>query len=265
MGVSFALGGGIGGKVGRRWLQGFVADGMSIRLAGDRFSLRSDEDVLYELWYQYTDILYPAATHCPLPILFHEGPYGSTQCHLKSGDVVLDVGANMGVFSILASKIAKMVIAFEPLESARSLLQDNIRLNEAGNITVIPAAVSNASGSAALQNPGGIGTARFASLADEGGSTPSAIVPVTTVDETVTSLGLSSVDFMKMDIEGAEPLALQGAAETISRFKPHLSICTYHDPAQPAAIRDIVSTIDADYRFEQTPFKLHAYLASKVD
>ena len=105
-----------------------------------------------------------------------------------------------------------------------------------------------------MANAGGIGTARLTSLLDGEGD-----VPMTTIDETVRELGLPSVDFVKMDVEGAEPLALRGAAESIARFRPRLSLCTYHDTEHPRLLREMVSAMYPGYSFEQTPFKLHAH------
>ena len=53
-------------------------------------------------------------------------------------------------------------------------------------------------------------------------------VPLTTIDKIVNELGLERVDFIKMDIEGAEVAALTGARETLRRFRPRLAIAVYH-------------------------------------
>ena len=59
-------------------------------------------------------------------------------------------------------------------------------------------------------------------------------VPTLSIDQLVAELGLERVDFMKIDIEGAEREALEGARETITKFKPRLLIDSYHmvDDAQ---------------------------------
>jgi hypothetical protein len=55
------------------------------------------------------------------------------------------------------------------------------------------------------------------------------IVPLTTIDRIVSELELSRVDFIKMDIEGAESNAIRGAAETLERFRPRMAIASYHN------------------------------------
>jgi UDP-3-O-acyl-N-acetylglucosamine deacetylase len=73
-------------------------------------------------------------------------------------------------------------------------------------------------------------------------------VPLTTVDKLVQELQLDKVDFIKMDIEGAEVKALQGAAETLKRFKPRLSISAYHQADHPMEIPKAVNAARQDYQ-----------------
>jgi FkbM family methyltransferase len=72
-------------------------------------------------------------------------------------------------------------------------------------------------------------------------------VPVTTIDKIVSELGLPRVDFIKMDIEGAEKNALKGAAETIRRYRPRMSISLEHLEDDITAIPSLVHTLDPDY------------------
>ncbi len=69
-------------------------------------------------------------------------------------------------------------------------------------------------------------------------------IPITTLDEFVEQEGLDRVDFIKVDIEGAEELALRGAREVIRRFRPKWSLASYHtdcgfggDPQHPKLVR----------------------------
>ena len=61
-------------------------------------------------------------------------------------------------------------------------------------------------------------------------------LPLTTIDKLVSELGLPRVDFIKMDIEGAEVRAVEGARETISRHRPRLSLSVYHQDDHPVAV-----------------------------
>jgi FkbM family methyltransferase len=71
------------------------------------------------------------------------------------------------------------------------------------------------------------------------------------IDSIVKALGWERVDFIKMDIEGAEVDALLGAEETISRFKPKLAICTYHRPTDPIEIREVLLKYNPMYCFKE--------------
>ena len=73
-------------------------------------------------------------------------------------------------------------------------------------------------------------------------------IPVTTIDNLVKELNLPRVDFIKMDIEGAEPRAIRGGLETLRRFRPRLAISAYHAPDHPVVIPAVVRLAHPDYR-----------------
>ena len=78
-------------------------------------------------------------------------------------------------------------------------------------------------------------------------------VPVTTIDKIVADLHLPRVDFIKMDIEGSEKPALAGAAQTLVRYHPRLSIATEHLPDDAVAIPRVVRSLVADYQVQCGP------------
>ena len=75
-------------------------------------------------------------------------------------------------------------------------------------------------------------------------------LPITTIDKIVADLGLPSVDFIKMDIEGSERYALRGAEQTLKKFHPRMAICTYHLPDDPKVIPAVVESVGAGYRMQ---------------
>ena len=85
------------------------------------------------------------------------------------------------------------------------------------------------------------------------GSHETVQVPLTTVDNIVRELHLSRVDFIKMDIEGAEVRALHGAKETLQRFRPRLSIATEHNDDDAVTIPAAVRAARTDYRITCGP------------
>jgi hypothetical protein len=82
-------------------------------------------------------------------------------------------------------------------------------------------------------------------------------VPLTTIDHLVEELNLPRVDFIKMDIEGAELKALEGAQRTLAKWWPRLSIAAYHAPDHPGRIPVLIRKALASYRMECGPCSLH--------
>ena len=85
----------------------------------------------------------------------------------------------------------------------------------------IQAALSNKSGTAILDFSDGVG---FGSIVRDFGSNDTVEVETTTIDSIVQNMGLEKVNFIKLDIEGAELLALEGAANTMRKLKPTLCL-----------------------------------------
>lgn len=139
---------------------------------------------------------------------------------LRPGQIVLDIGANAGAFAITAARCVGpegRVFAFEPGLSELELLRRNLALNELTSVTVVPKAVSDTSG-----------TTRFA-VSRDGAMSSLAVtrhplqridswreVETTSVDEFVAANQLQTVNFLKVDVEGAERLALAGARDLLT-------------------------------------------------
>jgi FkbM family methyltransferase len=141
--------------------------------------------------------------------------------HLHQGDVAVDVGANVGVLTFLAASIvgdSGRVIAVEPNPDNLQLLYRGIVLNGFRNVEVLPHAASNVRTVFSLT--GGTSNTHLigARAPQEGGHFVQSIV----LDD---ALGhLPRLDFVKMDIEGHEPQALEGFARMILRHRPVLLV-----------------------------------------
>jgi len=139
-----------------------------------------------------------------------------------ANDCVLDVGANMGWYSILIAKTnpAATVHAFEPLPNTYSVLRDNVALNDMGNVIIHPFGLSSEKKDLRFFfYPEGSGNASAVNLT--GRSDAQEIVcHVEVMDEAVKDLGIARVDFIKCDVEGAELFVFQGGMKTIARDKP---------------------------------------------
>jgi FkbM family methyltransferase len=147
---------------------------------------------------------------------------------VKPGDLVIDAGGGGGDTALyFAHRVGSRgrVVSFEFAPTSARLFSQNLGLNPelARNISVVPLALWHESGKALHFSDNALATRVGTELA------PSSLgVQTTTLDEYVARNNLGRVDFLKMDIEGAELNALRGATETIRRDRPRLAISAYH-------------------------------------
>jgi FkbM family methyltransferase len=164
----------------------------------------------------------------------------------EAGNVLIDVGAYVGAYTILGALAVGprgKVVAMEPDVVNRLQLQNNLALNEISNCIVIP--------NAAWSRSGKVGWQRGAepvwhAIQEE---LKSGSVEAVRVDEVISEQALDRVDWIKMDIEGAELEALKGAENTLARFKPRLFI-EVHNTTE--AIRKFLDS--HGYRIERESF-----------
>ncbi|MEQ1949315.1 MAG: FkbM family methyltransferase [Bryobacteraceae bacterium] len=189
--------------------------------------------------------------------------YEPTGHEVHQGDIVLDCGANIGMFTRTAlDKGAARVIAIEPspktLEALRRNFEREIR---EGRVTVYPAGVWDQDSEIELAvDANNLGNSSMIESKKAAGQRVR--VPVTTIDRIVSELNLPRVDFIKMDIEGAEKHALKGAQATIRRFRPRMSISLEHldddftaIPAEILAMEPRYTTKPCDCSIEDKKIK----------
>lgn len=139
----------------------------------------------------------------------------------KKGDVVIDCGAYAGYFAVLASKLVGKegkVIAIEPDIFNRNLLRKNIKANSLNNVIIIDNGLSDKE-STINWSVGGI--------ISQAGKSKIFKIKTTTFDMLYKKLHLKKIDFIKMDIEGAEISALNGAKNSLKHAK-NIAIASYH-------------------------------------
>lgn len=139
----------------------------------------------------------------------------------KKGDIVIDCGAHIGYFTVLASKLVGKegrVIAVEPDLFNRMALKKNIKANNLNNITIIKKGLSNKEGTIGWSVGG---------IVSQAGKSKIYKVKTTTFDKLYENLNLNKIDLIKMDIEGAEIKALNGAKNTLKHTK-NIAIASYH-------------------------------------
>ena len=126
---------------------------------------------------------------------------------IRPGMTFVDVGANIGYFTLLAASLGARVVAYEPTLAVFERLRENVALNSFDNITVVNAAVAEKRGTLTL----------YASTDDPeannlfGDDDHPVEVATICLDDDLAERGVEKVDLLKVDVEGAEPLVLAGA------------------------------------------------------
>lgn len=145
---------------------------------------------------------------------------------LKPGDVVVDAGGYEGTFTVYAGKAVGekgRVIVFEPDPENCRKLQENILLNGLQNVTVIKKALWREDKKLKFNDKHTAGSSFF------GGSGPNIHdVEAVALDNELERIGVKQVNFIKMDVEGAEVQALAGAERILKSNNVHLAVASYH-------------------------------------
>jgi FkbM family methyltransferase len=147
---------------------------------------------------------------------------------VRPGDTVLDVGANIGYYSVLFSKLVGdqgKVICFEPTRHYGKVLEMNIRANNLDNVEINKIGLSDklqeleiwiGPSSASLHVPG---NQKLKS---------SEIIKLVTLDSFIEEHPLPKIDFIKIDVDGHEPLFFEGAWKTLDRYEPTVLLEVSH-------------------------------------
>ena len=178
--------------------------------------------------------------------------YDRAPADIRRGDVVIDVGAHLGTFTRYAlRKGASRVIAIEPMPTLVDCLertfQDEIA---AGSVTIVEVAAWHEN----TQLEFAVGPQSTTGRVGNGALR----VTGETLDSIAARLGLARVDFIKMDIEGAEPQALAGAAGVMATHYPRMAICIYHGKHDAETVSARVMRAGPRYReFRRGPFQAY--------
>jgi len=143
---------------------------------------------------------------------------------ISRGDVAFDGGANQGIYTTAFANYVGAtgkVISIEPMKYAVDLIQKNCELNGLDNVEIANAGLSDEIGTARLDLSEGVGSA---SITNDYGGEDVIEIETTTIDTLVEQFSLDRVDFIKLDIEGAELKALYGAKNTIEKFNPRFCL-----------------------------------------
>lgn len=177
---------------------------------------------------------------------------GDVNCEAETGDVVIDAGACWGETSLyFAHQVGDtgLVIAYEFIPSNLVVLDRNLAENPVltRRIKVLPQPVWNESGETLYYVDWGPGSrVSFAKMREDFADTQCL---TTTIDDTVEQEGLLRIDFIKMDIEGAELYALKGAEKALKKFHPKLAISLYHSIQDFNSIPRYLESLGLAYKY----------------
>ncbi len=136
---------------------------------------------------------------------------------LRPGMTVIDIGANLGVYSLPMARLVGpdgQVFAYEPASETRRLLKISKKKNHAGNLHIVPAALSDSA------REGHLVLGASSELNTLAGSGPGERVQITSLDAEDNARGWGRIDFLKIDAEGEEEKILAGAEGFIARHSP---------------------------------------------
>lgn len=185
---------------------------------------------------------------------------------LAPGDVAMDIGANVGLFTVALAKAvgpSGKVICVEPMPDNVRLLQANVEGNGLKNVHAHCCAVGDHSGHADLQLADDAAYPSLIRVAENRGTGKSLRVPLRTLDEIWTSLESPPVRLVKIDVEGAEHMVLAGAGNMLARCRPDL-LLEANDAVSLSKLKSILEPLG--YEFVQPPgFAAHDFLARTKD
>lgn len=139
---------------------------------------------------------------------------------LPAHPVVIDIGANFGIYSVLiaSSSESSEVHSFEPVPHTASLLRSNAKRNSVdARITINNVAVGSEPGNLLITTDRYAGNYLLAGNSYDGNTQK---VPVIRLDDYVAEKNLQRIDFIKCDVEGAELLVMKGAGQVLARMRP---------------------------------------------
>ncbi len=189
-----------------------------------------------------------------LGLLWHEREIvGRISSLFREGETFLDIGANVGGYSIRAAKHGMKVIAFEPNPDAASVLRENIRLNFPSTNTQVEVrqvALGLKDETAFLILRGG-----RSEMADEGER-----VEVRRLD----SYSFDNISLIKIDVEGHEEAVLRGAERTLTKHRPRLVVEVHGEmgSARAESCKDLLETLG--YRTSWITTRNSLYLSASL-
>ena len=165
---------------------------------------------------------------------------------LRPGMVFYDLGANIGLFTLMAARIVAesgKVFSFEPDPENAARLRRNIAYNQFSNVTVIEAGIWSSSGKFKFVDGGSSSPDRaWGTFVPEDKQRAGTLIPCVSLDEFHQTTAAPPPDAIKCDVEGAEFEALRGATKMLQSHRPWI-VCEMHSPANDQIIREFLGAL----------------------
>ncbi len=214
---------------------------------------------LSSLGYNIELFFIPNGVVCLINLRHYEGKVSNKIIKAEEGDVVIDAGGCWGDSALyFAHEVGEngKVYSFEFMPDSLEIFERNMLLNPhlSGVINLVRNPLWSKSGEQLFVEGSGPG-ARVGPYPRD----PNAIrVETFTIDDLVSKEKLNRVDFIKMDIEGAELEALRGAEKSIRQFHPKLAISLYHKLNDFWEITQYIDSLELGYKFSLKHVTIHA-------
>lgn len=184
--------------------------------------------------------------------IYEEGTLDAFECIIAKGDVILDLGGNIGLTTIYASKLTGKkgkVYSFEAHPGTFEILKKNIELNKCLNVTPVNFAVSDDVGSGSIYENLDINRGA-ASLMKKNDEQNFFKIPIITLDKFLVDNKINDINLVKMDIEGYELNALKGMKSFLKiNSKPVFCIELSFDVNTFEVIDEIFTTLTLEYNY----------------
>ncbi len=213
--------------------------------------------------YDLHQLGYPVRLHAhPMNVLNtfmlkqYDSRMVSTSVHVREGDVVIDGGACWGDTSLYFAASCGdegKVFAFEILPENLDVVDLNVKINPTlgKRIESVQRALWDRTGETVGYTSRASGTSLLV------GSRKDGSVETITIDDFVAQRGLDRVDFIKLDVEGAEPNAVRGAEKTIRTFRPRLAVSVYHQEDDLLSIPQYLHDLNCGYQLTLDHFTIY--------
>lgn len=179
----------------------------------------------------------------------------------KEGDVVVDVGTYIGRFTLIASKCvgkSGKVIGVEPNPENFEIVRRNVQMNQSTNVVLLNAAASNREGILRMYKGPAGGWTTIQPISDRFFD-----APCIKLDTSLEKLGIEKVDWMKIDVEGAGLLVLEGSARILRRSEDLKLIVEIHTWTDEAKIIDLLEQYGYRARRLEPIAKIYHIMATK--